>query len=75
LDLDFKFLKPFGLSLDLNWVLKIQDWIWIAKYDSPFISDPQQALIREEVQPQKNFGLSVRPQFFFSPKPQPVTVT
>ena len=23
----------------LDWVLKIQDWIWIAKYDSPLISD------------------------------------
>jgi len=33
LDLDFKFIKRFGLKLDLDLVLKIQDWIW--KYDSP----------------------------------------
>ena len=32
LDLDFKFLKPFGLWLDFDEVLKIQDEIWIAKY-------------------------------------------
>ena len=38
LDFDFKFPKVFGLSLDLDWVLKIQDWIWTAKYDSPLIS-------------------------------------
>jgi len=38
LDLDFEFLKLFGLCLDLDRVLKIQDWIWIAKYDSPLIS-------------------------------------
>jgi len=35
LDLDFKFLKPFGLWLDLDCVLEIQDWIWTAKYGSP----------------------------------------
>jgi len=23
----------------MDWVLKIQDWFWIAKYDSPLISD------------------------------------
>jgi len=28
----------FGLWLDLDWVLKNLDWIWIAKCDSPFIS-------------------------------------
>jgi len=38
-DLDFEFLKLFGLWLDLDSVLKIQEWIWIAKYDSPLISD------------------------------------
>ena len=38
MDLDFKFLEPLGLWLDLDWVSKIQDWIWIAKYDSPLIS-------------------------------------
>ena len=38
LDLDFTFEKSFGLWLDLNWVLKYQEWIWIAKYDSPLIS-------------------------------------
>jgi len=32
------FLNFFGLWLDLDWVLKIQDWIWIVKYDSPLIS-------------------------------------
>jgi len=26
--------------MDLDRVLKIQDWIWIAKYDSPLISGP-----------------------------------
>ena len=25
--------------MELSWVFKIQDWIYIAKYDSPFISD------------------------------------
>jgi len=35
MDLDFKFLILFGLWLDLDWVFKIQDWIWIAKLDSP----------------------------------------
>jgi len=29
----------FGLWLELDWVFKNQDWIWIAKYDSPLISD------------------------------------
>jgi len=29
--------KCFGLWLDLDWVVKNQDWIWIAKYDSPLI--------------------------------------
>jgi len=38
LDLDFKFLELFGLWLDLDWVLKIQECIQIAKLDSPFIS-------------------------------------
>jgi len=38
LDLDFAFEKIFGLWLDLDWVFKNQDWIWIAKFDSPFIS-------------------------------------
>ena len=28
-------LKFFGQWLDLDGVLKIQDWIWIAKYDIP----------------------------------------
>ena len=37
--MDFKFLIVFGLWLDLDWVFKIQDWIWIAKLDSPLISD------------------------------------
>ena len=32
------FFKSFGLQLDLDWVLKIQDWIWMAEYDSPLIS-------------------------------------
>jgi len=39
MDLDFKYLTLFGLWLDLDWVLKIQDWIRIAKYDSPLIFD------------------------------------
>jgi len=38
LDLDFTFEKSFGLWLDLDWVLKNQDLIWITKYDSPFTS-------------------------------------
>jgi len=38
LDLDFTFQKFFGLWLDLDQVLKNQDWIWIAKFDSPLIS-------------------------------------
>jgi len=38
LDLNFEFLELLGLCLDLDWVFKIQDWIWIAKYDSPLIS-------------------------------------
>jgi len=37
--LDFTFEKNFGLCLDLDWVLKNQDWIWVAKYDSFLISD------------------------------------
>ena len=41
LDLDFEFLKLFALSLDLDRVLKIQDWIRIAKSDSPLISARQ----------------------------------
>jgi len=36
--LDFTFEKFFWLRLDLDWVLKNQDWIWITKYDSPLIS-------------------------------------
>ena len=28
----------FGLWLGLDWVLKSQDWLWMAKYDSPLIS-------------------------------------
>jgi len=28
-------LNFFGQWLDLDGVLKIQDWIWIAKYDIP----------------------------------------
>ena len=39
MDLDFEFLNLFGLKLDLDWILKIQDWIWIGKEDSPLISD------------------------------------
>jgi len=31
----------FGLWLDLDWVLKNQDWVWIAKHDSPLIFGPQ----------------------------------
>jgi len=38
LDLDFTFAKSFGLWLYMDPVLKNQDWIWIAKYDSPLIS-------------------------------------
>jgi len=34
-----EFFKYFGLQLDLDWVFKNQDWIWIAKYDNPLISD------------------------------------
>jgi len=41
LDLYFTFKKIVGLWLDLHWVLKNQDWIWIAKYDSPLIFGPQ----------------------------------
>jgi len=33
--------KLFELWLDLDWVLKNQDWIWIAKCDSPLIFGPQ----------------------------------
>jgi len=33
--------KIFGLWLDSDWVLKNQDWIWIAKYDRPLIFGPQ----------------------------------
>jgi len=46
LDLDFKFLKPFGLWLNLDWDFKIQDWIWIAKYDSPLIFGEQAVFAR-----------------------------
>ena len=35
-------LNYFGLWLDLDWVLKIQDWIWIAKCDSPLFSAADQ---------------------------------
>jgi len=38
LDLDFKIKKLFGIRLDLELVLKVQDWIWVVKYDSPLIS-------------------------------------
>jgi len=38
LDLDFNFFNLFGLWLDLDWVWNIQDWIWIAKFDSPLTS-------------------------------------
>jgi len=38
LDLDLHLTKIFGLWLDLDWVLKNQDWIRIAKFDSPLIS-------------------------------------
>jgi len=38
LALDFTFEKYFSLWLDVDWVFKNQDWIWIAKYDSPLIS-------------------------------------
>jgi len=34
----FSFEKSFGLRLDFDRVLKIQDWIWIANFDSPLIS-------------------------------------
>jgi len=37
LHLDFTFKNIFALCLD--WVLKNQDWIWIAKYDIPLITD------------------------------------
>ena len=43
LDLEFKFFKYFGLCLELDWVLKIGDWIWIVKYDNPLISGFHQA--------------------------------
>ena len=32
------FLNFFGIWLNLEWVLKIQAWIWTAKYDSQLIS-------------------------------------
>ena len=48
LDLDFIFEKKFGLWLDLDWVLKNLDWIWIAKYDSPLISDCLATLVRQQ---------------------------
>ena len=35
--LDFALFKSFGLRLDLDWVLKIQECIWIVKYESPLI--------------------------------------
>jgi len=38
LDLDFALEKYFGLCLELDRVFKNQNWIWIAKYDSPLIS-------------------------------------
>jgi len=38
LDLYFAFEKNFGLWLDLDWIKKKQDWIWNAKFGSPFIS-------------------------------------
>ena len=41
LELDFKYPQLFVLKVGLDWVLKIQDWIWIGKYDSPFISAKQ----------------------------------
>ena len=39
----FNFSNYFGQWLDLDCVLKIQDWIMIAKYDSPLISAPNAA--------------------------------
>jgi len=36
--LDFKFFNLSGVCLDLDWVLNIQDWIWIANFDSPLVS-------------------------------------
>ena len=41
--------KKFGLWLDLDWVLKIQEWIWIAKYDSPLISSSRNFFIMVRV--------------------------
>jgi len=41
LDLSTSFeLRPyiFGIWLDLEWLLRNQDWIWIVKYDSLVIS-------------------------------------
>ena len=38
LDLDFRSLETIALWLDLDGVLKIQDWIWIEKHDNPLIS-------------------------------------
>jgi len=38
LDLDFKMKKLFGTRMDLELVLKLRDWIWIIKYESPLIS-------------------------------------
>jgi len=32
------YFKKFGLWLDMDRVLKNEDWIWIAKFDSPLIS-------------------------------------
>jgi len=37
--LGFYVWKIFWPVFGLGWVLKNQDWIWIAKYDSPLISD------------------------------------
>ena len=34
----FNLKKKFGLWLDFVLILKIQDWIWIEKCDSPLIS-------------------------------------
>jgi len=42
LDLDFPFEKLFWTVVGLGLSFKKLVWIWIAKYDSPLISDTEQ---------------------------------
>ena len=65
LELDFTYEKIFGLWLDLDWVLNNQDWIWIAKFDSPLISDAHLCLQYVQGRTQVGVGLVLIPPFEF----------